>query len=60
MQLLMLHYSKVNSVNYSEVNSMWPTDYPSNFDEEYVCDGVGCETCTFDPCYYDDEEDVEC
>ena len=40
---------------------MWPTDYPSNFDEEYVCDGVGCETCTFDPCYYaEDEEDVEC
>jgi hypothetical protein len=39
---------------------MYPNDYPAIYDEEYVCDGVGCETCTFDPCYYDDEEDVEC
>jgi hypothetical protein len=35
---------------------MYP-DYPDYFDEEYVCDGVGCETCTFDPCYYDDGDD---
>jgi hypothetical protein len=33
-------------------------DYPAIYDEEYVCDGVGCETCTFEPCYYGD--DAEC
>lgn len=38
---------------------MWPTDYPSNFDDDYVCDATDCENCTFD-CYYADEEDVEC
>ena len=39
---------------------MYPSDYPSFYDEEYVCDGVGCETCTFDPCYYAEDGDVEC
>ena len=37
---------------------MYPNDYPAIYDEEYVCDGVGCETCTFEPCYYGDE--AEC
>ena len=34
-------------------------ELPCFDDDEYVCDGVGCETCTFDPCYYEDG-DEEC